>query len=75
MVHMKVDYMYDFSAVPGGIEGTLRMQAILTGDGSPLALSINSLAGTGDLQNVMIKATSHLGTPIVHDGIVSGWQE
>ena len=75
MVHMKVDYMYDFSAVPGGIEGTLRMQAILTGDGSPLALSINSLAGTGDLQNVMIKATSHSGTPIVHDGIVSGWPE
>jgi hypothetical protein len=75
MVHMKVDYMYDFSAVPGGIEGTLRMQAILTGDGSPLALVINSLSGTGDLQNVMIHATSQSGSPIVHTGIVSGWPE
>ena len=75
MVHMKIDYTYDFSAVPEGLEGTLRMQAILTGDGSPLALSINSLSGTGDLQNVMIKATSISGSPIIHTGIVSGWPE
>ena len=75
MVHMQVDYIYDFSAVSGGLEGTLRMQAMLTGDGSSMSLCINSLSGTGDFQNVMIKATSTPGTPIVHNGIVSGWPE
>jgi hypothetical protein len=73
---MKVDYIYDFSAVPGGIEGTLRMQSEITGDGSPLVFSINSLSGTGDLQNVQIKATSmpQSGTyNFAHNGIVIGW--
>jgi len=72
MVHMKVDYMYDFSAVPGGIEGTLRMQGILK-EG---VFSISSLSGTGDLQNVQIKATSmpQSGTyNFAHNGIVIGW--
>ena len=71
--HLQVDYVYDFSAVPGGIDGTIRMQAIMK-EG---AFSISSLAGTGDLQNVQIKATS-IPTPLpnlVHEGIVSGWPE
>lgn len=74
----RVDYMFDFSAIPGGIEGTLTMRAEFNQGGR----SINSLAGTGDLQNVQIKATaSNSFNPatfiltISHEGIIHGWPE
>ncbi len=63
-------YTYDFSAFPGGIEGTLNMIAV---NGH-----VNSLSGTGDLQNVQIKgeilpSTGFPAITIHHTGIVSGW--
>ena len=73
----RVTYTYDFSAFPGGLEGTIQMLAVA----GPGGFFINSLAGTGDLQNVQIKATStysSLGGGILqinHDGLVSGWPE
>ena len=76
--HTIVDYMFDFSAIPGGIDGTLQMRAMDTPGDIEV---INSLAGTGDLQNVQIKATisgsTHVGTiyTITHSGLVSGWPE
>jgi len=66
----RVDYMYDFSAVPGGIEGTLTMLAITA---NPGGMHIRSLQGTGDLQNVQIWATGADG--LGHIGLVSGWPE
>lgn len=76
--HMIVDYVFDFSAFSDGIEGTLRLRA----ESNQGGLFINSLAGTGDLQNVQIKATILPATPlgkgiyqIGHAGIVSGWPE
>ena len=78
-IHEIVDYTYDFSAVPGGIEGTMNLQAISNAGG----IYINSQSGTGDLQNVQIKAqvTGSSGgqTPpyyiliIYHAGLVSDW--
>ena len=70
----KVDYMFDFSAFPGGLEGTLNMHAVFTRYGG-----ISSLSGTGDLQNVQIQATNLEGSvelPFVtvnHAGWVVGW--
>lgn len=73
-----VDYMYDFSAYPDGLEGTLQMRSIANGGG----FFINSIAGTGDLKNVQVKATQ--GSidmnlfpmiTIPHVGLVSGWPE
>ncbi len=73
----KVDYMFDFSAVPGGIEGTIALHATnIKGQ-----LHINSLAGTGELQNVQIQAVAAGGSlsagivTIIHEGIVFGWPE
>ena len=66
----RVDYMYDFSAFPGGLEGTLSMLAITAEDG---VMHIRSLKGTGDLQNVQIQATSPGG--FAHIGIVLGWPQ
>jgi len=66
----RVDYMYDFSAVPGGLEGTLTMLAITAEDG---VMHIRSTRGTGDLQNVQIQATSPGG--FAHLGIVQGWPD
>jgi len=67
--HFRVDYMYDFSAVEGGIDGTIEMLAL-----SRLGeMSIRSLRGTGDLQNVQIMATG--APPLGHVGIVLGWPE
>ena len=63
-----VEYKYDFSAVPGGIEGTLDLLMLDVND----KVSIRSLSGTGDLQNVQIMATAVLGT---HEGIVIGWPD
>ena len=66
----RVDYMYDFSAIEGGLEGTIAMLAITAEDN---VMHILSLRGTGDLQNVQIQATSPGG--FAHTGIVSGWPE
>jgi len=67
--HMIIEYKYDFSAVPEGIDGTLEMLMV---DSNGI-ISIRSLRGTGDLQNVQIMATTPtLGS---HDGIVIGWPE
>jgi hypothetical protein len=74
-VDTKVDYMFDFSAIPGGLEGTLNMHAVFTRYGG-----ISSLSGTGDLQNVQIQAANLEGsfTPpfyitVNHGGWVVGW--
>jgi hypothetical protein len=76
MENSQIDYKYTFLPA-SGIDGTVRMQAIFK-DGF---YSISSLSGTGDLQNVQIKATSYTAglpshTPswnLGHIGIVSGW--
>jgi len=67
--HFRVDYMYDFEIVPGGIQGTIKMLALLTNG----PMSIRSLQGTGDLQNVQIQATQ--GEGFTHTGIVLGWPD
>ena len=64
--HWRIQYTYDFSAIPNGIEGKLEMLFIhINGE-----TSIRSLKGTGDLANVQIMATAVLG---MHEGIVLGW--
>lgn len=75
-MHFRVDYVYDFSAVPGGIDGTLELLYIVTNGGT----SIRSLSGTGDLQNVQVQATQLvLDNPPAgvgaHTGVVLGWPE
>jgi len=62
----RIEYKFDFSAFEGGIEGTLEMLFVSNND----KISIRSLRGTGDLQNVQILATAVYG---VHSGIVIGW--
>jgi len=69
--HFRVDYMYDFSAVEGGIEGTISMLALTT-SGPDRLMYISSLQGTGDLKNVKIWATA---AGMGHLGIVSGWPD
>jgi hypothetical protein len=64
----RIVYKFDFSAVQGGIDGTLEMLFVYNNG----KLTIRSLRGTGDLQNVQILATAILGE---HMGIVSGWPE
>ncbi len=72
-----VNYMFDFSAFSGGIEGTLQFRAEFTQGGQ----FINSLAGTGDLRNVQVKATNNppslkgLILTISHTGTVQGWPD
>jgi hypothetical protein len=72
-----VDYMFDFSAYPGGIEGTLKMHsAFINGTGYT-----RSLSGTGDLKNVKVKETGLPGSfdpttfieTVRHAGLVHGW--
>jgi hypothetical protein len=76
--HTIVDYSYTFLPA-SGIEGTIQMRA--EGVGGYYGMTINSLAGTGDLQNVQIKATSTsevVNNPIwtvTHAGLVSGWPQ
>lgn len=76
MQHFRVDYMYDFSAVPEGLDGTITMVALVTGNGLVLGgdhpMFITSIKGTGDFQNVQIKATA---VPPNHMGVVTGWPE
>ena len=67
--HFVINYKYDFSAVSGGIDGTLEM-LFLSNNG---IVSIRSLRGTGELQNVQVMATASL--PLGHEGIVIGWPE
>ena len=67
----RVDYKYDFDAIPGGIEGTLEMLAITAKDG---VMHIRNLKGTGDLQNVKIQATG-IEVGLGHIGVVLGWPE
>jgi hypothetical protein len=72
-----VNYMYNFSAVPGGLEGTLSMLATSKDSVS----SIVSVGGTGDFKNTQVKATispqwydaAKMVVNIYHDGMVSGW--
>lgn len=74
-----VDYTFDFSAYPGGIEGTLNMRSVFSqGNGF-----VNSLSGTGDLQNVQAKEIGlgeifdpvNLVITVAHAGLVHGWPE
>ncbi len=76
--HTIVNYSFDFSAYPGGLEGTLELRAEFNAGGR----MINSLAGTGDFQNVQVKAAATnslnpvtLILTISHDGTVIGWPE
>jgi hypothetical protein len=75
-----VDYMYDFGDDGNGPDGTIKMRYVFNKG----ANNIFSLAGTGDLRNVNIKANAwftldYLTMPptmnIFHEGIVSGWPE
>ena len=73
-MQLEVYYMYNFSAVEGGIEGVIKMHAIVRfNDVSDFFvrgnMKIQSLWGTGDLRDVKIWATnggtggpSHVGT-------------
>jgi hypothetical protein len=77
-VQAVVDYTYDFSTVPGGLDGTIHMQCIMNNAGK----TINSLDSTGDFQNIQIKAVVDTSPPnqgltyyLAHHGIVSGWPE
>jgi len=63
-----INYVYDFTAGSSTIDGTLEMRFV----SSMGTTSITSLRGTGDLQNVQIKATAG-GTG--HTGVVIGWPE
>jgi len=77
MMSLVVEYSYTFLPA-SGIQGTINMLAIargetvadLTGYGE---MMITSLKGTGDLQNVNIKATSTGG--VTHTGTVIGWPD
>lgn len=62
----RIEYKFDFSEFEGGIDGTLEMLFVYNNG----IISIRSLRGTGDLQNVQILATAVFG---VHSGIVIGW--
>ena len=79
-MEFEVKYMYDFSAVAGGIDGRLRMHAItrlknasdLTVGGT---MEIRNVYGTGDLRNVKIKATNGGPGNPNHVGTVCGWPD
>lgn len=72
-----VDYSYDFSAEPGGLDGVLEVHAVSVNGET----HITSLKGTEDFQNVEIKATALPATvaipyiTIYHEGWVLGWPE
>ena len=77
----KVEYMYDFGHDGNGIDGTIRMRATWRSDDffsfvTPGSFKITSLEGTGDLQNVNIKATNTVAdVGSAHLGTVIGWPE
>ena len=71
---LDVKYMYTFLPA-SGIDGTIKIHAKGMGESVLDMLAnedfmITSLQGTGDLQNVNIKAVGGIG---YHRGIVSGW--
>jgi hypothetical protein len=71
-----VEVTFDFSAYPGGIEGTLKVRSVSSEGES----GSNSLAGTGDLQNVQVKSQYSYGfvapfLTVFEDGTVFGWPE
>jgi hypothetical protein len=75
----KIEYTYDFGEDGQGIDGKINMRATWLSDDffsfiSPGSFKITSIDGTGDLQNVNIKATngvSAVGSS--HVGTVIGW--
>ena len=73
--------MYDFGDEGEGIDGTLRMRATWRSDDffsfvTPGSFKITSLEGTGDLQNVNVKATNTIAEAgSAHLGTVIGWPE
>jgi hypothetical protein len=79
LMAFKVEYTYDFGADGEGIDGKINMRATWLSDDFltfilPGSLKITSIDGTGDLQNVNIKATnavSAVGSS--HVGTVIGW--
>lgn len=75
--HFRVDYTYDFSAVPGGLDGTITYVALISGNSFILngdkPMHIFDTKCTGDFQNVQVQATAGAGG--THMGVVSGWPE
>lgn len=77
-VTLLVETTFDFSAYPGGIEGTLTIQ-----ERSSSGLThTSSLMGTGDLQNVQVQATYYntfddvtYELTVYDDGTVIGWPD
>jgi hypothetical protein len=72
----RVNYRFDFSAIPGGIDGTLEMLCLWYVEGlfDVYKTSVLSLRGTGDLRNVRILATVGVEVP-GHYGTVKGWPD
>jgi hypothetical protein len=73
---IRIFYKYDFSVVPGGLEGAIHLAATLEND----VLTIRSLWGTRDFRDIRLRATSTdtfdeatLTVNLLHDGWVSGW--
>jgi hypothetical protein len=77
-MHWRVDYMYDFGDGDGGLDGTITMLALVTGDSVSVfdpdvkTMFITSVEGTGDFSNVQIQAK---GAGTGHEGVVIGWPE
>lgn len=75
----KVEYTYDFGEDGQGIDGKINMLATWLSDDffsfiSPGSFKITSIDGTGDLQNVNIKATNGLAAVgSAHVGTLIGW--
>jgi len=79
-MEFEVWYMYDFSAVFGGIDGKLKMHALskindAADMGTAGMMKINSVWGTGDLRNVNIRATNGGPGNPSHVGKVCGWPD
>ena len=76
--HWRVDYMYDFGDGDGGLDGTIKLLALTTGDTisafdpDAKTMFITSIEGTGDFSNVQIQAK---GAGTGHEGVVIGWPE
>lgn len=78
IMELKVNYVYDFSAVPEGIDGKIRMIArIKMEDINEFFIAgnmkIKSLWGTGDLRNTKIEATNGGAGNPNHIGTVCSW--
>ena len=72
LTHSRMEYIFNFTAVSGGIDGTLEMLSLWNVHGENFATSIRSIRGTGDLGNIQILATSGFAG---HEGIVIGWPD